>query len=89
MSRIKGQGSVIAMDATIEFLKNTGGEGKTHICGDLFPAPHAPHHEKPVSLPDRIQPPKEGKNSGYYREIQLIDQQLGEVDQRYVGNGHS
>ena len=76
--QIKGQGSVIAMDATIEFLKKHSAEEKPIFAVTWFPAPHAPHHEKPVSLPDRIQP-YEGKNSGYYREIQLIDQQLGRL----------
>lgn len=76
--QVKGQGSVIAMDATIEFLKKHQGKGKPMFAVTWFPAPHDPHHEKPVNLPEGIRP-YEGKSSGYYREIQLIDQQLGRL----------
>lgn len=74
----KGQGSVIAMDATIEFLKKHRNNDKPMFAVTWFPAPHDPHREQPVNLPDGIRP-YDGKNAGYYREIQLIDQQLGRL----------
>jgi arylsulfatase A-like enzyme len=43
-----------------------------------FPAPHRPHEEQPVELPGDIVP-YEGDDAGYFREIQLIDQQLGRL----------
>jgi len=76
--QIKGQGSVIATDATIEFLRKHAGGDKPMFAVTWFPAPHSPHAEQPVDLPAGIQP-YEGEMQGYYREIQLIDQQLGRL----------
>lgn len=71
----KGKGSVIAVDDAIEFLEK-------HHSGDApmfmvvwFPSPHDPHQEVPEgpSLYDRK------KMAGYYREITLLDQQVGRL----------
>ncbi len=76
--QIEGQGSVITMDATIEFLQKHKDEGKPMFAVTWFPAPHRPHEEQPVELPGDIVP-YEGDDAGYFREIQLIDQQLGRL----------
>ena len=76
--QIQGQGSVIAMDATLEFLKKHKDGSKPMFAVTWFPAPHDPHREIPVNLPNGIKP-YEGSNKGYYQEIQLIDQQLGRL----------
>jgi arylsulfatase A-like enzyme len=76
--QIKGQGSAITMDATIEFLEKHAGGDKPMFAVTWFPAPHSPHAEAPVDLPAGILP-YEGEMQGYYREIQLIDQQLGRL----------
>ena len=76
--QVKGQGSVIAMDATIAFLEKHAASRKPMFAVTWFPAPHGPHKEKPVDLPKGIKP-YAGKMAGYYQEIQLIDQQLGRL----------
>ena len=71
----KGKGSVIAMDDGIAFLnKHKEGE-KPMFMVVWFPSPHDPHQEVPEgpSLYD-------GKRqAGYYREITLLDQQVGRL----------
>ena len=76
--QIKGQGSVITMDATIEFLKKHKDGGKPMFAVTWFPAPHNPQREQPAN-PGGGFKPYEGTDEGYYREIQLIDQQLGRL----------
>lgn len=76
--QVEGQGSVIAMDATIEFLRKHKDEGKPMFAVTWFPAPHRPWLEQPVELGGEVTP-FEGENQEYYREIQLIDQQLGRL----------
>jgi len=76
--QIKGQGSVISMDATIEFLQKHKDGGKPMFAVTWFPAPHNPQLEQPVN-PGGDFTPYEGDDEGYYREIQLIDQQLGRL----------
>lgn len=71
----KGKGSVIAMDDAIAFLKSHGKSDQPMFAVVWFPSPHDPHQEVPdgPSLYD-------GKNqAGYYREITLLDQQVGRL----------
>ena len=71
----KGKGSVIAMDDALAFLnKHQNGEKPIFIVV-WFPSPHDPHQEVPdgKSLYDGK------KQAGYYREITLLDQQLGRL----------
>jgi len=76
----KGQGSVITMDATLEFLKKHKDGGKPMFVMTWFPAPHAPHKEKPANTPgiDGLYK-NAGKWKGYYLEISLVDQQVGRL----------
>ena len=71
----KGKGSVILMDEAIAFLrKHEDGDHPMFIVA-WFPSPHDPHQEVPdgPSMYD-------GKaNAGYYREITLLDQQVGRL----------
>lgn len=76
--RVKGQGSVIAMDATLAFLRKHSQSKKPMFAVTWFPAPHDPHREKPVNLPKGVEP-YTGSQAGYYLEIQVIDQQLGRL----------
>ncbi len=76
--QVKGQGSVIAMDATLAFLRKHAGTKKPMFAVTWFPAPHGPHKEKPVDLPKGVEP-YTGKMAGYYLEIQVIDQQIGRL----------
>ena len=73
----KGKGSVIMMDDAISFLKKNKDKGKPLFTVIWFPSPHDPHVELPEgpSLYDK----QNKKHRGYYREITLVDQQLGRL----------
>ena len=72
----KGQGSVIAMDATIEFLQKHKDGDKPMFTVTWFPAPHGPFAEVPVELSSVDSFYKNKKSRGYFLEITLIDQQI-------------
>jgi len=78
--RIEGQGSVISMDATIDFLTKHKDGGKPMLTVTWFPAPHDPFGEIPEGIPNAKDLYKEhGKMAGYFREITLLDQQVGRL----------
>ncbi len=78
----KGQGSVISMDATLEFLKKHKDGGKPMFTVTWFPSPHSPHREVPIDFRGGEDLYEEaGKNRGYFLEITLLDQQLGRLRQ--------
>lgn len=80
--QIKGQGSIISIDATIQFLDKHKDEGKPMFTVTWFPSPHSPFHETPVDLPDGDSLYQDaGKDRGYFLEITLLDQQLGRLRQ--------
>ncbi|MCR9197717.1 MAG: sulfatase-like hydrolase/transferase [Planctomycetaceae bacterium] len=71
----KGKGSVLAMDDAIDFLRRHK-EGEQPVFAVVwFPSPHDPHQEVPEgpSLYDGE------KQAGYYREITLLDEQMGRL----------
>lgn len=74
----QGKGSVLLVDDAIAFLeKHREGDKPIFMCV-WFPSPHDPHEEVPdgPSLYD-------GKpNAGYFREITLLDQQLGRLREK-------
>lgn len=73
----KGKGSVLLIDDTIEFLKKHKDGEKPMFAVAWFPSPHDPHREVP-----RGPSLYEGRDhAGYYREITLLDQQLGRLRQ--------
>ncbi len=71
----KGKGSVIAMDDAIAFLRHHRKSDQPMFAVVWFPSPHDPHQEVPdgPSLYDGK------KQAGYYREITLLDQQVGRL----------
>jgi len=71
----RGKGSVILMDDTIEFLNKHKDGNRPIFTVVWFPSPHDPHQELPggPSLYDGQE------KAGYYREITLLDQQLGRL----------
>ena len=77
----KGQGSIISMDATIDFLKKHKDGDKPMFAVTWFPSPHDPHMETPVDFPGGQDLYKDEKNRGYFLEITLLDQQLGKLRQ--------
>jgi len=72
--QIKGQGSTISMDATLEFLKKHKDGAKPMFAVTWFPAPHTPHKE--IADPELY---KGNKNRGYYQEITHLDAQVGRL----------
>ena len=83
VEHVKGQGSVITMDEALEFMKKHKTGAAPMFTVIWFPAPHIPHEEVPEgpSLYD-------GKeNAGYFREITLLDQQVGRLRQELRSMG--
>jgi len=77
---IKGQGSIISMDATIDFLKKHKDGDKPMFTVTWFPSPHGPFQETPVNFPGGEDLYKDaGRMRGYFLEITLLDQQLGKL----------
>lgn len=71
----QGKGSVLAMDDALAFLeKHKDGEHPLFTV-IWFPSPHDPHQEKPDG-PELYQGKKQ---AGYFREITLLDQQVGRL----------
>lgn len=75
----EGQGSILSMDATIDFLKKHKDGDKPMFTVTWFPAPHAPFEETPVET-DGVDSFYEGEDMrGYFLEITLLDEQLGRL----------
>lgn len=83
----KGKGSVLLIDDTIAFLKNHKDGTKPIFAVAWFPSPHDPHREVPAG-PSRYDGKK---HAGYFREITLLDQQLGRLraELRNLGIAHN
>ena len=79
--QIQGAGTVITMDATIEFLRKYEGGNKPMFTVTWFPSPHDPQNELPEGIPDAatLYDDKETAKPGYFREITLLDQQMGRL----------
>ncbi len=76
--QVKGKGTVITMDATIEFLKKHKDGDKPMFAVTWFPSPHDPHAELPEAMTEDLYK-EAGKHRGYYLEIALIDEQVGRL----------
>ncbi|MBL69422.1 MAG: N-acetylgalactosamine 6-sulfate sulfatase [Verrucomicrobiales bacterium] len=76
-----GPGSVISMDATIEFLEKHAKGDKPIFAVTWFPSPHDPQAELPQNLPHAatLYNNENTKKPGYFREITLLDQQIGKL----------
>jgi arylsulfatase A-like enzyme len=71
----QGKGSVILMDDALAFLKKHKDGTSPLFMVVWFPSPHDPHKEVPAG--PGLYSGK--KHAGYYREITLLDQQLGRL----------
>lgn len=71
----EGKGSVILMDEALKFLEKHKDGGRPIFTVIWFPSPHDPHQELPEgpSLYDKK------RMAGYYREVTLLDQQVGRL----------
>ncbi len=77
----KGMGTTIATDATIDFLRKHHGGGKPMFAVTWFPAPHDPFGELPEGIGGAatLYDDRDKKMAGYFREITLLDQQVGKL----------
>ena len=71
----KGKGSVILMDDALAFLKKHKNGAQPIFTVIWFPSPHDPHQE----VPDGPSLYDDKRMAGYYREITLLDQQVGRL----------
>jgi arylsulfatase A-like enzyme len=71
----QGKGSVILMDEALAFLKSHKDGDRPSFTVIWFPSPHDPHRE----LPEGPSLYKGKPNAGYFREITLLDQQVGRL----------
>lgn len=71
----KGKGSVILMDDAIAFLRKHKDGDHPMFTVIWFPSPHDPHEE----VPEGPALYNGKKHAGYYREITLLDQQIGRL----------
>ncbi|MFT5131026.1 MAG: arylsulfatase A-like enzyme, partial [Rhodothermales bacterium] len=79
--QIKGPGTVISMDETIDFLGRHHDGDKPIFAVTWFPSPHDPHAELPQEVPNAatLYNDSGSKNLGYFREITLLDEQVGRL----------
>jgi len=73
--RLKGQGTVLTMDAALNFISKNAKQDKPLFTVIWFPSPHVPHAE--TSAQSELY--KGNKNRGYFQEITLIDEQMGRL----------
>ncbi len=85
VEQCKGKGSVLMMDDTINFLKKNKHSNQPMFAVAWFPSPHDPHQE----LPDGEKLYVGKKDAGYYREITLLDQQVGRLRKELKAMGIS
>ncbi|QEF99781.1 Choline-sulfatase [Stieleria maiorica] len=80
---IEGPGTVITMEATIEFLTKHHAGDRPMFAVTWFPSPHDPQQELPQNVPDAatLYNDQSTKKPGYFREITLLDQQVGRLRQ--------
>ncbi|MAI30383.1 MAG: N-acetylgalactosamine 6-sulfate sulfatase [Planctomycetaceae bacterium TMED240] len=86
--QIKGAGTVISMDATIDFLTRHHLGDQPMFAVTWFPSPHDPQEELP-DLPQAstLYNDQNTKKPGYFREITLLDQQVGRLQQTLTDLG--
>lgn len=70
----QGKGTALVVDDALDFLERNKDGGRPVFAVVWFPSPHDPHQEVPEGSPRY-----EGEHAGYYREITLLDQQLGRL----------
>ena len=86
--QIKGPGTVISMDATIDFLTRHHNGDQPMFAVTWFPSPHDPQEELP-DLPQasKLYNDQNTRKPGYFREITLLDQQIGRLQQALTDLG--
>ncbi len=78
-----GSGSVVTMDEAIRFLDEHFDGDSPMFVVTWFPSPHDPHEELPsIADADDLYESDDPQNAGYFREITLLDQQVGRLRKR-------
>ena len=79
--QLQGPGSAITMDAALNFLSKHNDKQRPIFCVIWFPSPHDPHHETPEDIANakHLYDDADTKLPGYFREITLLDEQLGRL----------
>ena len=79
--QFKGPGTVVTMDATLKFLKKHKDSNSPMLAITWFPSPHDPQQELPTELENAslLYNDQNTKKPGYFREITLLDQQVGRL----------
>ena len=79
--QFKGQGSIITMDATLDFIQKHKDGASPFFAVTWFPSPHDPQQEIPTKTQDAatLYNDEETKKPGYFREITLLDEQVGRL----------
>ena len=86
--QIKGSGTVISMNATIDFLTRHHSGEKPMFVVTWFPSPHDPQEELPqTTRAATLYNDQPTKKPGYFREITLLDQQIGRLQETLKGLG--
>lgn len=75
VEHFRGTGSVILMDEALAFLGKHKDGDRPLFAVIWFPSPHGPHRE----VPDGPRLYEGRKHAGYYREITLLDRQVGRL----------
>lgn len=78
---LNGPGTVITMDATLDFLEEHAHGDQPIFAVTWFPSPHAPHQELPQKIEGAatLYDDEDTDQPGYFREITLLDQQVGRL----------
>ena len=86
--QIKGPGTVISMDATIDFLTRHHSGDRPMFAVTWFPSPHDPQEELPdLAQARQLYNDQDTKKPGYFREITLLDQQIGRLQKTLTDLG--
>lgn len=86
--QIKGPGTVISMDATIDFLTRHHSGDRPMFAVTWFPSPHDPQEELPdLAQARQLYNDQNTKKPGYFREITLLDQQIGRLQKTLTALG--
>lgn len=79
--QLQGAGTIISMDATIAFLNKHAAGDHPMFAVTWFPSPHNPHEEHSLHTPSAstLYDDAETSKPGYFREITLLDEQVGRL----------
>ena len=75
--KFRGDGSDIAMDEALKFIRKQAGAGKPFLAVVWFGSPHVPHEALPADKTAYAALPEKDQN--YYGEIAAVDRNVGKL----------